>query len=110
MGIDRVVATPHKEVYNPGDVINVAVYFYERFIGQCEVGLVPVGHPMDAPFRGTPCARSSDTLYEGQVYVRDSDVGVCRLRARLTPVRGEPRLVSLGDQLFWVRPLVPLHT
>lgn len=108
MQIERVVVTPHKEVYNPGDVINLSVYFEAPFVGQLEVGLVPREHPAETYFRATTFAKSSNILYEGQVYIWEVDIGACRLRARLVPVKGEPETISVGDQILEVRPLVPI--
>ena len=108
MQIERVVLTPHKEVYNPGDVINISVYLHEPFVGQLEVGLVPRNHPEEAGFRATTFAKSSNTLYEGQVYIWEVDIGTCRLRARFVPVKGKPALIWVGDQILEVRPLVPI--
>jgi len=107
MQIEHVDITPHKEVYNPGDVINIAIYFQTPFIGQCRVGLVPSDHPWGSDFEAKTFAKSSNTLYEGQVYIRESRIGACVLRATLAPVAGEPRTVAVGDQIFEVRPLVP---
>lgn len=108
MQIERVAIAPHKEVYQPGDVINISVYFQTQFVGQLEVGLVPSDHPGEADFRATTFAKSSNTLYEGQVYIWEVDIGACRLRARLAPVKGKPELIWIGDQILEVRPLVPI--
>lgn len=107
MQIERVVVDPSKEVYHPGEVITIAVYFESPFVGQCEIGLVSVKHPAGAPFRGTSFAKSTNYLYEGQVYIRDANAGTCELRGRFTPVKGEPKTISVGDRIFEVRPLVP---
>ncbi len=108
MQIERVAIAPRKEVYNPGDVINISVYFQTPFVGQLEVGLVPRTHPAEAAFRATTFAKSSNTLYEGQVYIWEVDIGACRMRARLAPVKGRPESIWVGDQIFEVRPLVPI--
>ena len=105
MQIERVECTPAQEVYHPGEVINVAVYFRRPFVGQCEVGLVHRNHPPNAEFRRTTFARSSNTLYEGQLYIRDSQVGSCVLLARLAPVKGTAETVAAGDRIFEVRPI-----
>ena len=109
MQIENVDITPHQEVYNPGDVINIAIYFHEPFIGQCRVGLVLVDHPMGEDFEAKTFAKSANTLYEGQIYLRDSMIGTCVLRAVLTPVKGVAQTVAVGDQIFEVRPLVPMR-
>jgi hypothetical protein len=107
MQIEHVEVTPRKEVYNPGDVIDIAIYFQTPFIGQCRVGLVPTGHPFGERFEAKTFAKSSNTLYEGQVYISDDKVGRCVLRAVLAPVNGLAQTVAVGDQIFEVRPLVP---
>ena len=107
MQIEQVDISPHKDVYNPGDVINIAICFQKPFVGQCRVGLVPKDHPEDEDFEAKTFAKSSNTLYEGQIYIRDSRIGACVLRATLTPVGAETRTVAVGDQIFEVRPLVP---
>ena len=107
MQIEQVDAAPRKDVYNPGDVINIAIYFRTPFVGQCQVGLVPKEHPPMADFERTPFAKSSNSLYEGQVYIKEGNIGACVLRATLVPVKGEPQTVAVGDRIFEVRPLVP---
>lgn len=107
MQIERVDITPQKEVYNPGNVIDIAIYFRTPFVGQCRAGLVPKGHPATADFARKTFARSSDTLYEGQIYLTEGNVGACVLRATLVPVKGDPQTVAVGDRIFEVRPLVP---
>lgn len=107
MQIERVAYTPHKEVYHPGEVINVAIYFQRPFVGQCEVGLVHKEVAPRSDFRRTSFARSGSKLYEGQLYIRDSQVGQCVLLARLAPVKGNAEVVVAGDQIFQVRPLRP---
>jgi hypothetical protein len=107
MQIESVDIEPREDVYNPGEVINVTIHFRTPFIGQCRVGLVPRHHPMGEDFERKTFAMSRSTLYEGQVYIRDSNIGSCVLRATLVPVRGEPATVAVGDYIFEVRPLVP---
>lgn len=107
MQIERVDISPRKEVYNPGDVINIAISFHDPFVGQCRVGLVPEDHPLGERFVAKTFAKSSNTLYEGQVYIGDDKVGSCVLRAVLAPVNGVAQTVAVGDQIFEVRPLVP---
>ena len=43
------------------------------------------------------------------MYIWQSDVGECRLLAQLTPVKGEPKTLAVGDEIFWIRPLVPVR-
>lgn len=107
MQIERVDIEPRQEVYNPGEVINVAIHFRMPFVGQCRVGLVSRTHPMGEDFERKTFSMSRNTLYEGQVYIRDSNIGSCVLRATLVPVRGEPATVAVGDHIFEIRPLVP---
>jgi len=107
MQIERVDYNPHKDVYHPGEVINIAVYFRDPFVGQCEVGLVHRDKAAAPDFRRTTFARSSNNLYEGQLYIRDSQIGQCVLLARLAPVKGSAQVVAAGDQIFEVRPLRP---
>ena len=106
MQIERVECTPRREVYNPGDVLDIAVRFRDGFVGQCEAGLVRNGEsPPD--FRGNILARSSDKLYEGQVQVREDSIGSCILVVRLTPVKGQAVTVPGGEQIIEVRPIRP---
>jgi hypothetical protein len=110
MQIEQVECTPHQEVYNPGDVLNIAVRFRDGFVGQCEAGLIRrngAAQTLPADFKRNVLARSSDRLYEGQVQVREDLVGTCILILRLTPVKGQPETVSAGDQLIEVRPVRP---
>ena len=107
MQIEHVDIEPRQDVYNPGEVINVTIHFHSPFVGQCRVGLVPRDHPIGEDFERKTFAKSRNTLYEGQIYVKDSDIGSCVLRATLVPVRGEPKTVAVGDQIIEVRPLVP---
>jgi len=107
MQIEKVDISPRQDVYNPGDVINIAIYFRSPFVGQCRVGLVPKDHPAAADFERKTFAKSSNTLYEGQLYIKEDKIGACVLRATLEPVTGEPRTVAVGDRIFEVRPLVP---
>jgi len=107
MQIERVDCTPHEDVYHPGEVINIAIYFRKPFVGQCEVGLVHKEHAFGSDFRRTTFARSSNNLYEGQLYIRDSQIGRCILLARLAPVKGSAQVVAASDRIFEVRPLRP---
>lgn len=108
MQIERVECTPRREVYNPGDVLNIAVRFRDGFVGQCEVGLVRRNGEPPADFPRNVLARSNDRLYEGQVQVREDSVGSCVLLLRLTPVKGQAVTVPGGDQIIEVRPIRPL--
>ena len=106
MQIERVECTPRREVYNPGDVLDIAVRFRDGFVGQCEVGLVRRNGAPDE-FAGNVLARSNDRLYEGQVQVREDLAGPCVLVLRLTPVKGAPATVPGGDHIIEVRPIRP---
>lgn len=107
MDIERVEYSPQREVYNPGDVLDVAVHFRRAFVGQCEAGLVRgIGEP-PADFRRYVFARSSDVLYEGQVHVREDLVGTCLLWVKLTPVKGDPELFPASRNVLEVRPIRP---
>jgi hypothetical protein len=108
MQIERVECTPQREVYNPGDVLNIAVRFRDGFVGQCEAGLVRRNGELPPDFRGNILARSSDKLYEGQVQVREDSIGSCVLVLRLTPVKGQALIVPGGEQIIEVRPVRPL--
>ena len=105
--IERVEYQPRKEVYNPGDVIYMAIYFREPFVGQCEAGLVPRGGQPPADFRRSIFARSGDKLYEGQVHVWEGLSGSCVLLVRLAAARGAARTIFGGDQIFEIRPIRP---
>lgn len=107
MRIASVDIDPVREVYTPGDVLNVAVNFEEPFVGQLEAGLSKRAAGGGGPERAAVFARSSDYLYEGQVHVRLGDIGDCMLLGRLTPVRGAPVVVPLGDRILYVRPIRP---
>jgi hypothetical protein len=108
MQIERVECTPCREVYNPGDVLDIAVRFRDGFVGQCEAGLVRRDEQPPADFRRNVLARSNDRLYEGQLQVREDSVGSCVLLLRLTPVKGQPSTVPGGDHIIEVRPIRPL--
>jgi hypothetical protein len=104
----RVDYTPQKEIYNPGDVLNVALRFAEPFVGQCEASLTPKSSaPRVFPATAAILARSGPTLYEGQVHVRAEHVGRCVLLARLTPVHEQPAICEIGDRTFYVRRIRP---
>ena len=105
MQIERVECTPRREVYNPGDVLNLAVRFRDGFVGQCEAALALRNQPPGS--RWNILARSSDTLYEGQVRVGEDMLGSCELALRLIPVKGPTTTVPGGDWIFEVRPVRP---
>lgn len=107
MQIERIECTPWREVYNPGDVLNIAVRFRDGFVGQCEVGLVHRNGSPPPDFPRNVLARSNDRLYEGQVQVREDSVGSCVLVLRLTPVKGVAATLPGGDHIIEVRPLRP---
>jgi hypothetical protein len=107
MQIERVECTPRREVYNPGDVLNIAVRFVRGFVGQCEAGLVRRNGPPPPDFPRNVLARSNDRLYEGQVQVREDLVGSCVLMLRLAPVKGATETLPGGDTIIEVRPIRP---
>jgi hypothetical protein len=107
MNIERVGITPRQELYYHGDVLNVAVTFGAPFVGQCEAGLAEVGPSPPSGFRLQIFARSSDTLYEGQVRVNEDVVGPCLLWLRLTPVKGDAEVVAGTAGPLEVRPVRP---
>ncbi len=109
MQIERVEITPRKDVFNPGDVINIAIYFLSPFVGQLSVGLVPKDHRFGEDFTRSTFAKSNNRLYEGQLYIKEDDIGTRVLRAILVPVNGRPATVAVGDQIFEIRPLVPVR-
>lgn len=107
MQIERIECTPRLEVYNPGDVLNIAVRFRDGFVGQCEAGLVRRNGPPPPDFARSVLARSNDRLYEGQVQVRQDLAGSYLLMLRLTPVKGVSATVPGGAHIIEVRPLRP---
>ncbi|GAC1466039.1 MAG: hypothetical protein PVSMB8_17320 [Vulcanimicrobiaceae bacterium] len=107
MPIASVDVDPLREAYAPGDVLNVAVHFEMPFVGQVEAGLAPRADAVQGPPQPAIFAHSSDYLYEGQVHVRQRDVGECVLLGRLTSVGDEPRIVALRDATIYVRPSRP---
>jgi hypothetical protein len=102
--IERVTYTPQKDVYHPGEVLYVSLLFAEPFVGQCEIGFA---RKDGSEFHSTPCRLSTTRLYEGQVYVRDDQLGSRVLEAALTPVGGEQVRVAATDRIFQVRALRP---
>jgi len=104
--VDRVQFSPVKDVYRPGDVLTVAVFFRKPWVGEVEVGLSSDAHP-DGTFHSSIFARSNPALYEGQVHVRDQHVGVCRMLAKFSCVDGSTITKSLVDESFQVRPISP---
>ncbi len=108
MPIECVEITPQKEVYRPGDVLNVSVGFRPPFVGECELGLAPRNAGPSKPFKRTVFARSGSGLYEGQVHVRLDHIGPCVLMARLTQAGEEPTTVAAAETTIEVRPIRPL--
>jgi hypothetical protein len=104
--VDRVLFSPVKEVYSPGDVLTVAIFFRKPWVGEVEVGLAT-----DAQADGTiplaVFARSNAALYEGQVHVRREHVGACRMLAKFSGVDGSTVTTALVDQPIQVRPIYP---
>jgi hypothetical protein len=104
--MDRVQVSPVKDVYRPGDVLTVAIFFRKPWVGEVEVGLSP-----DASAAGaiptSVFARSNSALYEGQVHVRREHVGTCRMLATLSGVDGSTATASLLDTPIQVRPISP---
>ena len=104
--MDRVQVSPVKDVYRPGDVLTVAIFFRKPWVGEVEVGLSP-----DASASGaiptSVFARSNAALYEGQVHVRREHVGTCRMLAKLSGVDGTTATQSLLDTPIQVRPISP---
>ena len=107
MQIERVEYSPRKEVYNPGEVLNVSLYLRHRFVGQCEAGLAPRSEGTPPNFRATTFAPSKRSLFEGQVNVLEEHIGTCELYVRLKPVKGKAVTFAAGDRFFYVRPLRP---
>jgi hypothetical protein len=105
MQIERVDYTPKKDVYYPGEVLYVSLYFRAPFVGECEIGLSKQRN--GDVFRRTTCRQSTKRLYEGQVYISDDDIGPCLLKAALTPVRGNAAVVAAGDRIFHVQSARP---
>jgi len=107
MHIERVDVTPKKDVYNPGDTLDVAVLFRERFIGQCDAGLRRRDATRPDERGLSAFRRSTDTLYEGQVSARQDLIGSCILVVRLSPVGGRPLEIPIGDEIYEIRPVRP---
>jgi len=104
--VDRVLFSPVKEVYSPGEVLTVAIFFRKPWVGEVEVGLAT-----DAQAAGTipltVFARSNAALYEGQVHVRKEHIGVCRMLAKISGVDGTSATRSLLEKPIQVRPIYP---
>jgi len=104
--VDRVQVSPVKDVYRPGDVLTVAVFFRKPWVGEVEVGLSP-----DANAAGTiptsVFARSNPALYEGQVHVRREHIGSCQMLAKFSGVDGTTATQPLLDGPIQVRPISP---
>ena len=104
--VDRIQFSPVKEVYAPGDVLTVAIFFQKPWVGEVEVGLATDAQPAGT-FPLTVFARSNAALYEGQVHVRREHVGACRMLAKFSGVDGTTVTKSLLDKPIQVRPIYP---
>lgn len=104
--VDHVQFSPVKDVYRPGDVLNVAIFFRKPWVGEVEVGLSSDARPAGT-FHSSVFARSNSALYEGQVHVRGEHIGTCRLLARLSGVDGSTSTDPLVGEPFQVRPISP---
>jgi len=105
MQIDRVLYTPRKDVYYPGEVVYVSVLFREPFVGECEIGFAALER--GGAFRRTTCRQSTTRIYEGQINIQDDEVGPRVLEAALTPVKGDAVTVAASDRIFQIQPLRP---
>jgi hypothetical protein len=104
--VDRVQVSPVKDVYRPGDVLTVAIFFRKPWVGEVEVGLSPeTGAPGTIPL--SIFARSNASLYEGQVHVRREHVGTCQMLAKLSNVDGTTATQPLLDKPIQIRPISP---
>lgn len=106
IALREVRVSPTQEVYNPGDVLTVAIFFAKPWTGEVEVGLAPDG-AVTGSYPTTVFARSGGSLYEGQVHVRREHIGTCRMLATFTGVDGESAIIPAVGTLFAVRPIVP---
>lgn len=104
--VDRVQFSPVKDVYRPGDVLTVAIFFRKPWVGEVEVGLSSDAHP-GGTLHTSVFARSNPALYEGQVHVRGQHIGVCRMLGTFSGVDGSTLTKSLFDEPFQVRPISP---
>ena len=104
--VDRVLCSPVKEVYSPGDVLTVAIFFRKPWVGEAEVGLATDAQPAGT-FPLTVFARSNAALYEGQVHVRREHVGACRMLAKFSGVDGTTVTKPLLEKPIQVRPIYP---
>jgi hypothetical protein len=104
--VNRVQYSPVKDVYSPGDVLTVAIFFRKPWVGEVEVGLSPDSQPIGT-FSTAVFARSNPALYEGQVHVRREHVGACRLLAKFSGVDGTTSTSPLLDRPVQVRPINP---
>jgi hypothetical protein len=104
--VDRVLFSPVKEVYSPGEVLTVAIFFRKPWVGEVEVGLATDAQTPEAiPL--TVFARSNPALYEGQVHVRKEHVGACRMLAKFSGVDGTTVTKPLLENPIQVRPIYP---
>ena len=104
--VDRVLFSPVKDVYRPGDVLTVAMFLRKPWAGEVEVGLSPAAEPSGA-FPTTVFARSNSALYEGQVHVRREHVGGCQMVAKFGDSDGTTTTKPLLDKPIQVRPISP---
>ena len=104
--LDRVQVSPVKDVYRPGDVLTVAIFFRKPWVGEVEVGLSP-GASAPGTVPTSVFARSNAALYEGQVHVRREHIGTCQMLATLSNVDGTTATQSLLDAPIQVRPISP---
>jgi hypothetical protein len=104
--VDRVQLSPVKDVYRPGDVLTVAIFFRKPWVGEVEVGLSPDAHP-SRTFPTSVFARSNPALYEGQVHVRREHSGACHMLATFSGVDGTTLTKPLVDGPLQVRPIQP---
>lgn len=106
IALREVRLSPTKDVYNPGDVLTVALFFAKPWTGEVEVGLAPDG-AVSGSYPTTVFARSGGALYEGQVHVRREHIGTCRMLATFTGVDGTSTTEPAIGTPFAVRPIVP---
>ena len=106
IALREVRYSPLKDVYNPGDVLTVALFFAKPWTGDVEVGLALDG-AVPGSYPTTVFARSAGALYEGQVHVRREHVGACRIVAEFTDVNGDSAVVPVVGKPLQVRPIIP---
>jgi hypothetical protein len=106
IALREVRFSPTKDVYNPGDVLTVAIFFAKPWTGEVEVGLALDG-AVSGSYPTSVFARSGGSLYEGQVHVRREHIGTCRMLATFTGVDGKSMTEPAVGTPFAVRPIVP---